>query len=568
MQKARSTYRLILAVLVVTLAGMILTPAPRSIAQTSANDQADAPAPTMAATSRAAAMTQLPKDVHVAIVRVEGEVSAYEHQVLQKRMEEALAGGAQLIVIDIDTPGGHAYSALQSAKYIKNLPVPTVAWINPHGYSAGIIIASACDVIVMAPSSATGDSAPIAPGMSLSPTERAKAVSPVLAEFRDSAKINGYDHALFHAMTVLGVKLYMIEHGPTGIRHVVNEADYQFLVDAVNDPQAAIMPDRVKNELSEGMTAEDMGEVTREFSMARPSEAGQWKLVRQIHDGSTLLTLTGTEAKEVGLSSATIASDQELKEFLSAASMVRYEQSVGEGVAWFLTSPLMKGIFLCLLFIGIYLEMLSPGLGLGGVLALAALVGLIAPPLLIGMGMMWHVLLFFIGALLLAVEIFVVPGFGAFGIAGIVCMVIGATFLGVPTGDGGVMPAPEFYNTLKASAAATIAAVVVAIGSMIAISKYSGRLPLLGKFVLPTVPKVGEGTGESLKLSGSEVFGRGQVSVGDKGRTTSRLRPTGVAEINGLSVDVTTPGEWIDAGKPVVVVEVHGNTITVEPAGS
>jgi membrane-bound ClpP family serine protease len=88
---------------------------------------------------------------------------------------------------------------------------------------------------------------------------------------------------------------------------------------------------------------------------------------------------------------------------------------------------------------------------------------------------------------------------------------------------------------------------------------------MLGRFVLPQVPKPGQGTGESLRLSGSEVFGGGKINVGDMGRSVSRLRPTGVAEINGLSVDVSTPGEWVDAGKKVVVVEAHGNDIVVEP---
>lgn len=554
MQNARRTYRLVMAVVVVLLAAVAVFPTPRLIAQTTG-------LPSQPPTN-----FLVPQGLRVGIVRIEGVVAAYEHEMLQKRIDEALADGAQMIVIDIDTPGGHAYSALQSAKYIKNLSVPTIAWINPQGYSAGIIIASACDAIVMTPSSAAGDSAPIAPGQNLNPTERAKAVSPVLAEFRDSAKLNGYDYALFHAMTVLGVKLYLIEHPEVGVQHVVNEADYLFLVDGVADPQAEIMPDRIKNELPEGVVPMEAGEVTRMFSIPRAGEAGQWKLVRQIHDGKTLLTLTGDEAKAVGLASRTIANEQELDKYLAAASMTRYEQSVGEGIAWFLASPLMKGIFLTLLFIGVYLEMLSPGLGMGGVLALAALVGLIAPPLLIGMGAMWHVLLLFVGFLLLAIEIFAVPGFGAFGISGLVCILVGAAFLGVPTGNGGVMPAPEFYSTLQASAAATVAAVVIAIVSMIGISKYSKRVPFLGKFVLPEVPKPGHGTGESLRLSGSEVFGGGKINVGDKGKTVSELRPTGVALINGITIDVATPGEWVDVGKKVVVVEAHGNEVTVEPS--
>src|SRR5690606_11391553 len=71
---------------------------------------------------------------------------------------------------------------------------------------------------------------PIAMGQSLEPTERAKILSPILEEYRDSARANGYDYAMFHAMCELGVKLYFVEHIETGERRLVNQVDYEVMV--------------------------------------------------------------------------------------------------------------------------------------------------------------------------------------------------------------------------------------------------------------------------------------------------------------------------------------------------
>ena len=129
----------------------------------------------------------LPTGAKVAVVRLEGFIYGYTLQSLEQRSQQAIDRGATLIVVELDTPGGLVSSALDVSRYIKSLPVRTVAWVNDQALSAGILIASACDQIVMAPASLTGDCAPIVPGQNLAPTERAKALSPILEEFRDSA---------------------------------------------------------------------------------------------------------------------------------------------------------------------------------------------------------------------------------------------------------------------------------------------------------------------------------------------------------------------------------------------
>ena len=128
-------------------------------------------------------LAALPTGADVAVIKIRGLIYGFTLHSLQQSVEHARQNGASLIVLELDTPGGVVTSALKISKYIKSMQVPTVAWVNPEAYSAGIMIAAACNRMVMAPASAAGDCAPIVPGANLSPTERAKALSPILEEF-------------------------------------------------------------------------------------------------------------------------------------------------------------------------------------------------------------------------------------------------------------------------------------------------------------------------------------------------------------------------------------------------
>ena len=124
---------------------------------------------------------------NVSIITIEGVVDSVTSQSFKRRLEESK--DADAIVIELNTPGGDLMSTLEICYEIKNnAPQNTVAWIRPHAFSAGTIIALACREIIVAPGSTFGDAAPInATGAPIPTTERAKVESPVLAEVIDSA---------------------------------------------------------------------------------------------------------------------------------------------------------------------------------------------------------------------------------------------------------------------------------------------------------------------------------------------------------------------------------------------
>ena len=167
------------------------------------------------------------------VVPIRGEISDIMRDSIARRLEQARSKGAKTIIFEMDTPGGLVTSALDICRIIKKLPdegIRTVAWVHDDAYSAGAMISVACQQIVMTNTSHIGDCAPImyAPGagvQEMPAAERAKAESPVLAEVRDSANRNGYNHLLLRAMVTVGEEVWWVENVQTGERRFVNAAE-------------------------------------------------------------------------------------------------------------------------------------------------------------------------------------------------------------------------------------------------------------------------------------------------------------------------------------------------------
>jgi membrane-bound serine protease (ClpP class) len=55
---------------------------------------------------------------------------------------------------------------------------------------------------------------------------------------------------------------------------------------------------------------------------------------------------------------------------------------------------------------------------------------------------------------------------------------------------------------------------------------------------------------------------------GRSGVALSPLRPAGIAEVDGVRVDVVSDGDFIDAGTPIEVTRVQGNRVIVQRRSS
>lgn len=527
--------------------------------------------------------TSMASGGNLAIIRIDRIIDETSYDNTRLMTERAVQGGATIIVYEIQTPGGSLTSALKISKEIKAANVTKIAWINRDAYSAGAIIATACDRIVIAPSGAIGDAAPILPGRSLSPTERSKVVSPVLAELRDNARRNGYDYAVLEAMATLGAEVYLIEEIGTGRRRCVNQADYRVMVqgEAINavqgvgaaapgllsppppPPPAAAPGGPGVPGLSSGETVVNPGQL----DLATEADRGRWKLVRQVHNGRSLLTLNQTEAQEVGLARKVIKDETELTQYLQAKIVARVEPGALDVAARVLSLMPVRMVLMILLLGGIYFELQAPGTGIGAAVALISLIILIVAPLVAGLAQAWHIGLFLIGLVLLVLEMVPPPTFGLLAVLGLVMMFVGLTLSVVPASGSGPfnLPADDSWNRLQQSILWTLIAFIVSVVGIVVAMRHFGSLPILNAMVHKETGAMLHGP-ESAPVSGDEAMGAGRIAVGDAGIVVSELRPIGRARVNDQVIDVMTMGSWLPQGASVRVVEVAGNRIVVEQA--
>ncbi len=139
-----------------------------------------------------------------------------------------------------------------------------------------------------------------------------------------------------------------------------------------------------------------------------------------------------------------------------------------------------------------------------------------------------------LGYLLLAVEVFVIPGFGVAGIGAFL-------FLGA-----GSFLAVRYFG------ARTGGLMVMAV-------------ILVTTFLMVWLPRTPLGRWMVLRRSLQEARSAAPVlAVGDRGMTESVLRPAGVARFGTLRESVVSNGEYIDAGRPIRVLLVEGGRVVVE----
>src|SRR4029078_7705937 len=104
---------------------------------------------------------------------------------------------------------------------------------------------------------------------------------------------------------------------------------------------------------------------------------------------------------------------------LSGAHVVQVQPNWAELVVRFFTNPLVSPLLLSLGLLGVVFEIKHGAFGLGGLLSLVSLGLFFGSSLILGLAGWEEVLLLGLGAIALAVEVFVLPGFGVAGIAGI-----------------------------------------------------------------------------------------------------------------------------------------------------
>jgi membrane-bound serine protease (ClpP class) len=477
-----------------------------------------------------------------AVVELSGTIDNFSRDSLVRRFDRARQIGADTVIVEINTYGGLASAGLDISRFLKRQDdLHTIALVNDNALSAGAMIALACDEIVMAPGAQLGDCAPIAMTArgeieTLGSAERAKAESPILADFYDSAVRNGYDPLLAQSMVSVGRVVHWMENS-AGERRFVDAKGYEKLM-----------------------------------------AEGDWKPVSGLRDpidtGEDLLTVNTDLAIRLGLASGTATSASQLARDRGLSLIATFAPTTAEYAVRLLTSTAARSVLVILFMLALYMAFAHPGHGLAEAASFVALALLVGMPLLTGHAQLWEILLIVIGLGLLCIEIFLIPGFGFTGVTGILLIIFGLvmTFVGdEPASIPGVMPA--LAGTWQAIFRGLVIVVVGLACSLLLwvwLQRYLPKLPYVNRLILSAT------AGGNATVIDTGIPGAIEVvawpTVGAVGAAVTDLRPGGTAQFldeginESRTTDVVSDSGFVAKGAKVVVREVHGNRVVVRAA--
>ena len=283
--------------------------------------------------------------------------------------------------------------------------------------------------------------------------------------------------------------------------------------------------------------------------------------VEGISEVGELLTLSAQEALNFDVADAIAENIDQIAETLDHAHVARvaHEASSTERLLRFLGSPILQSILMLMMMGGLYFELQSPGVGFAGLMAAVGASLFFAPHYMMGLVESWELVLFGIGVLLLLAEIFVIPGFGIAGGAGLL-LVIGSLIAALIGNVGFDFPSGGAIS----SAIGTMAMTLVLLGVLIfSLARYLPTSNRFNKLVLQP------------ELSSAEGYVAVEISaslVGKVGKALTPLRPAGTVEIEGdelpQRLDVVTAGEYVLPGAMVKIIDVRGSRIQVRPVAT
>ena len=269
-------------------------------------------------------------------------------------------------------------------------------------------------------------------------------------------------------------------------------------------------------------------------------------------DKGKLLTLTTTEALNLGVADVRADSLEAVLEYLnlSAAEVRRPTVNWAEQLVRFFTHPVLGSVLMTIGILGIIVELRTPGFGVPGAIGIASLGLFFWGHWLVRLAGWEEMLLVALGIVLLALELFVIPGFGITGILGILGLLGG---LALSLVGAGATPSLVLFALGRVSLS-----LLIAIGVSLALLRFLPRLSYGRRLVLDTglAALAGYASAPETDLKW----------IGKRGTALTPLRPAGIADLERERVDVVSQGEYIEADAPIEVVRVDGNRIVVRRA--
>ncbi len=418
---------------------------------------------------------------------------------IQKGFAEASETKADVILIHMNTYGGEVMYADSIRTKILNSEIPVYVFVDNNAASAGALIAISCDKIFMRPGGSIG---------------AATVVNETGAQMPD--KYQSYMRATMRATAEA--------HGKDTI---INGADTTFKWK--RDPMIAeaMVDDRT--------------------------------VIPGIIDSGKTLTFTALEAIKYNYSEGMANNVEDVIEKqlkIKDYELVTFKPTAWDNIKGFLMSSVLQGLLIMLIVGGIYFELQTPGIGFPLGVAITAAVLYFAPLYIDGLAANWEILIFIIGLVLVALELFVIPGFGVAGISGIILVILGLTlsllnnvvfnFESVETGAIG-----KAFVTVMAGITL----------SFVLIIYLSSKIGTKGIFRNVALVKTLDNQSGYIGVSMEA-----KELVGKQGIASTVLRLSGKVQVEGKTYDAVSEDGFIEKGTLVEIIRYETGQVYVVKA--
>lgn len=437
------------------------------------------------------------KHVLVYVIPVRDQIDQPILYILRRGLKEAIEQKADAVVLDMDTPGGSLGTTFDIMEALEKFPGETLTYVNKEAVSAGAFISATTGEIWFAPHAVMGAAAPVSSGgKDIDATMKQKIVSYLRARVRAISEGKGYRGEVVSAMI---------------------DADYELKIgDKIIKAKGELLS------LTDTEALKTYGEPPQTLLGAGVAK-----------DVDALLT------KKYG------AGNFKIKQF---------EVTWSETLAQYLNkvTPFLLGLGLLALFI----EFKTPGFGFFGVAGIALLVIVFLSNYVAGLSGHEPLLLFALGLLLLALEIFFFPGVTVAAVIGL-ALIFGSfvwsmadLWPGIPVTTA--WSADAFVAPLQS----------VGLGLLIAVGLAAALLKFLPQgWFWHRLAVQGEVVGSGIP---AEVIAEQESLVGRQGVVITALFPSGQVEVGEKRYEARVEVGSVPAGATVRVVRRTGFSLIVE----
>lgn len=413
---------------------------------------------------------------------------------------------ADLVLIQLDSPGGNLDDSIRLAYRLAEIPsdkAEVIVYVSKHARGDAALIALAADAIYMAPDAVLGTGGEA----SINAAEVEKRKTNFLELAQRKSRAAGDLVGLVH---------------PDAIVHDFLAADGRRMRTVptwvIDDPQNPLWTKGQAVDYSKGI------ETDRAIAMGLASD--------RANDLGSVAKIYGVDELPVD----------------------KQTSRIDQAIEWLASQRWLAYVCFLVGLICLSAELSTPGVGVPGLIAVVCFMIFFWMNLFQGTIEWLEILLIVAGIGCLLTEIFLLPGFGVFGVAGLVMLAAGLLLAGqsftIPTNRYQLEKVVQGLGQMGLG-------MIVLLGALVVFHKQLAKLPMVRWFALD------QPLSDKFVVAMDRLDEDRQLLKGRYGTTMTRCNPHGKAILGDMVVDVVSKSGWIDEDIPVEVVEIKDNQVMV-----